>query len=116
MADDVPIRVEFTKEFKRNLRFLSKKYRNVRSDIEPIIAEIQKGKFVGDQIPKTGDSVIYKVRVRNRDTKKGKSGGYRIIYFLENEQKVILLTIYSKTKQSDISPEKIQSILKKSAH
>ncbi|MFP4308476.1 MAG: type II toxin-antitoxin system RelE/ParE family toxin, partial [Desulfococcaceae bacterium] len=105
-----------TKEFKRNLRFLSKKYRNVRSDIEPIIGEIQKRNFIGDQIPKTGNFVIYKVRVRNRDTKKGKSGGYRIIYFLETEEKVIFLTIYSKAEKSDISLEKIRSILKKSIH
>ncbi|QTA91752.1 hypothetical protein [Desulfonema magnum] len=45
--------VEFTPEFKRNLRSLAKKYRHIRSDIQPVIDQIQKGDFVGDQIPKT---------------------------------------------------------------
>jgi mRNA-degrading endonuclease RelE of RelBE toxin-antitoxin system len=30
--------VQFTPEFKRNLRTLAKKYRHIRNDIEPVIA------------------------------------------------------------------------------
>ena len=112
MGDDRPIHIEITKEFKRNLRTLSKKYRNIRSDIEPVVEKIQKGQFVGDRIQKTGHFNVYKVRARNRDNRKGKRGGYRIIYFVENDRKVILVTLYSKTEQSDISAEKIQRILK----
>jgi mRNA-degrading endonuclease RelE of RelBE toxin-antitoxin system len=112
MGDDRPIHIEITKEFKRNLRTLSKKYRNIRSDIEPVVEKIQKGQFVGDRSPKTGHLNVYKVRARNRDIRKGKSGGYRIIYFVENDRKVTLVTLYSKTEQSDISAEKIQRILK----
>lgn len=33
-----PVQVKFTDEFKRRLRTLSKKYRGVRSDIQPTIA------------------------------------------------------------------------------
>jgi mRNA-degrading endonuclease RelE of RelBE toxin-antitoxin system len=31
------VRVEFTPEFKRNLRALSKKYRHIRSDVQPVL-------------------------------------------------------------------------------
>ena len=79
--------VEFTPEFKRNLRTQVKKYRNIRSDVQPVIEQIQKGNFVGDQIPRTGDNTIFKVRVRNRDIRKDKSAGYRLIYYMKTEKK-----------------------------
>ena len=109
---DHSISVEFTPEFKRNLRKLSKKYRNIRSDVQPVIEKIQKGGFAGDQIPKTGDYTIFKVRVRNRDVSKGKSAGYRLIYYGKSEENVILITTYSKSEQSDISSDQIRKILK----
>jgi hypothetical protein len=37
------IQIGFTPEFKRSLRMLAKKYRHIRSDIEPIIDQLQKG-------------------------------------------------------------------------
>lgn len=103
--------VFFTHEFKRNLRQLAKKYRRIQKDIEPILADIQTGNLPGDQIP--GVTVeIYKARARNSDSARGKSGGYRIIYQKKEEGIVILITIYSKTEQSDISANEIQAILK----
>lgn len=48
------IEVTFTPEFKRNLRGLAKKYPHIRSDVQPIIEQIQRGKFVGDKVQGTG--------------------------------------------------------------
>ena len=107
------IEVQFTPEFKRNLRALSKKYRNIRLDIQPVLEQIMKGNFVGDKIPQTGDYTILKVRVRNRDIRKGKSAGYRLIYYVKTEKNSILITIYSKTEKSNITPDQIRRILKK---
>lgn len=104
------VQVEFTPEFKRSLRTLSKKYRHVRSDIQPVIEQLQTGKFVGDQIPRTR-YVVFKIRIKNRDIQKGKSGGYRLIYHVKTPTKVILVTLYSKADQVDISPEQIRQIL-----
>ncbi|MBA4379969.1 MAG: addiction module antitoxin [Anaerolinea sp.] len=102
--------LEFTPEFKRNLRILSRKYRHIRSDIDPLLAELQEGITPGDQV--TGmDFVVFKTRVKNRDAQKGKSGGYRIIYYLAVPERIILVTIYSKTEQSDISTSQIRRIL-----
>ena len=104
------IKIAFTPEFKRNLRSLSKKYRHIRSDIAPVIEELKKGNFVGDQVPRTSYT-IFKVRVKNRDIGKGKSAGYRVIYYLKTKSSVILVTIYSKTEQSDVAPNKIRRIV-----
>ena len=65
--------------FKRNLRILAKKYRQIRYDIQPIIEQLQAGNFLGNQIPRT-DYTVFKVRVKNNDRQKGKSSGYRLIY------------------------------------
>ena len=108
--------VEFTPEFKRNLRTLARKYGHIRDDIEPIILQIKEGGLPGKQISGIGHKV-YKVRAANRDSLKGKSGGYRIIYYIHYIQpltKIILITIYSKTDQADISASQIRNIINES--
>jgi len=107
---DSLIDVAFTAEFKRNLRALAKKYHHIRSDVQPVIEQLQHGELVGDQVPGTGYTV-FKVRVRNRDVSRGKSGGYRVVYYLKTTSNIILITIYSKTEQSDVSAAKIQRVI-----
>lgn len=46
--------------------------------------------------------------------KKGKSGGYRLIYQVESPTSILLLTIYSKSEREDISTTEIQAILAES--
>jgi mRNA-degrading endonuclease RelE of RelBE toxin-antitoxin system len=111
MQNRQTIRIEFTPEFKRNLRALSKKYHHIRSDIQPIIDQIQTGQFIGDRIAGT-NYLIFKVRAINKDISKGKSSGYRIIYQIEKPNQVVLTAIYSKLDQSDISIDKICQILR----
>lgn len=102
--------VFFTGEFKRNLRQLAKKYRRIKQDIQPVLTDLENGATPGDQIPGVS-FIVYKVRARSSDTTKGKSGGYRIIYQHTPQDAIILITIYSKTEQSDILPHEIQSII-----
>jgi mRNA-degrading endonuclease RelE of RelBE toxin-antitoxin system len=109
-SESPQVQVEFTPEFKRNLRALSKKYRHIRSDVQPAIEQLQAGEFVGDRIPRT-QYVVFKVRVRNSDIPKGKSAGYRLIYQVKTPSLAVLVTIYSKLDQADISAEQIRRIL-----
>lgn len=69
------------------------------------------GETPGDQIQGLGYT-IYKVRVRNTDAKRDKSGGYRIIYYLQTADNVLLVTIYSKAEQSDIGTEEVLCIIR----
>jgi mRNA-degrading endonuclease RelE of RelBE toxin-antitoxin system len=103
------IDVQFTPEFKRNLRTLAKKYRHIRDDVDPVIEALQAGEILGDQIPGVGYT-LFKVRVRNQDSARGKSGGYRVIYYLRTSTNIIMVTIYSKTEQADISAAQIRRI------
>ncbi len=54
---------------------------------------------------------VVKVRIKNSNTQKGKSAGYRLIYQVESLTNVLLLTIYSKSDRHDISPTEILDIL-----
>jgi hypothetical protein len=54
---------------------------------------------------------VFKVRAKNSDARKGKSGGYRLIYYIKSGSEVVLVTVYSKTEQADIAPEDIRQII-----
>lgn len=105
------VHVEYTPELKRNLRALAKKYRHVRSDVQPVIDRLQAGDTIGDQVPRT-DYTIFKVRIQNSDIQKGKRSGYRLIYYRKTRTMIVLVTVYSKLDQGDISAEQIRRILR----
>jgi len=105
-----PVEVQFTPEFKRNIRQLSKKYRRIKTDVQSLLDELGQGQTPGDQIPGV-QYEVFKVRVRNSDSGKGKSGGYRVIYQRTTGGAIILITIYSKTEQEDIAPADIRQII-----
>jgi mRNA-degrading endonuclease RelE of RelBE toxin-antitoxin system len=105
-----PVEVVFTPEFKRNLRQLAKKYRQIKTDVQSLLDELTLGQTPGDQLPGIHHTV-FKVRVKNSDSRKGKSGGYRIIYQRVRDGLIVLVTIYSKTEQTDITPEEIRQII-----
>ncbi|MEA5452386.1 type II toxin-antitoxin system RelE/ParE family toxin [Leptolyngbya sp. CCNP1308] len=105
-----PIEIEVSSDFKRNLRALAKRYRHIRADLEPLLAQLQAEDCPGDQISGIAYAV-FKVRLRNTDAQRGKSGGYRVIYYLKTKTKIILVTIYSKSDQGDISDRTICQII-----
>ena len=102
--------LQYTEAFKRQLRRLGRKYRRIRHDITSILDQLSAGEYPGDQISGTGYT-LYKMRAPNRDAQRGTSGGYRIIYYLQTEEDILLVAIYSKTEQSDISAEEIRKIM-----
>jgi mRNA-degrading endonuclease RelE of RelBE toxin-antitoxin system len=55
---------------------------------------------------------VFKVRLKNSNIQKGKSAGYRVIYYVKTKTSVVLVTIYSKSDTSDIENTAIEKILK----
>ncbi|MHC5734684.1 type II toxin-antitoxin system RelE/ParE family toxin [Nostoc sp.] len=104
--------VRFTPPFKRRLKTLTKRYRQIQIDIQPIIDQLQAGNFIGDQIYGI-DLTVFKVRAKNSDIPTGKSGGYRVIYQVVSPEFVLLLLIYAKSDQADVSLEEIENAIKK---
>ena len=104
------IDIYYTKEFKRNIRKLSRKYRHIKSDVQSVINDLKRNNTPGDKIPNIGYTV-YKMRVKNSDISKGKRSGYRLIYYIKLKSEIILVTIYSKSEQGDIPLDKLKKII-----
>jgi mRNA-degrading endonuclease RelE of RelBE toxin-antitoxin system len=102
--------VLITLPFKRRFKDLSKRYRKIQADIQPIVDDLQSGKIVGDQITGT-DFTVFKVRAKNSDIPTGKSGGYRIIYQLISPECIYLLLIYAKSDRGDITVAEIEDAI-----
>ena len=112
LTDDAPlVEIQLTSEFQRKLKALAKKYRKIQTDLQPILEQLQIGAFLGNQIPDIG-FVVIKVRLKNSDSQKGKSGDYRLIYWIVSPEVIVLLDIYSKSDQSDIEVDEIRQIIK----
>lgn len=105
-----PVELRYTPEFKRNLRQLAKRYRRIQSDLEPLLRSLAGGQVPGDQVPGVQHEV-FKARVPNSDTRKGSSGGYRVVYQRTAESAIVLVPLYSKLEQADISPHQIREIV-----
>ena len=45
-----PVQVTFTPEFKRNLRQLAKKYRHIKTNLQPVLDQLAEGSTPGDQV------------------------------------------------------------------
>lgn len=46
MPNEQPsVLIDLTPEYKQNLRYLSKSFRNIRSDVQPIIEQLQQRNF-----------------------------------------------------------------------
>ncbi len=63
----------------------------------------------GDVIPRTGG--VRKLRVAAKG--RGKSGGYRLIYYFYNDKNpVLLFTIYGKNEKSDLTRQEEKELYK----
>jgi mRNA-degrading endonuclease RelE of RelBE toxin-antitoxin system len=105
-----PIQILLTPRFKKDLSQLAKRYRSIRKDLESLISQLQAGEIIGDRIAGLNYQV-FKVRLKNSDIQKGKSAGYRVLYYLKTNTTIILVTIYSKSDLSDIQNQVIEEII-----
>ena len=94
-------------EFKKDVKKLFKKYRSIKSDILELIERLEKDYTIGIDL----GSNLYKIKVKNSDI-GGKSGGYRVIYYTKlANNKIYLLTIFSKTKKENIDIKSLKPII-----
>lgn len=105
-----PIQIDLTPRFQKDLRALAKRFRQVRLDLQPLIDQLQAGELPGDRVAGV-TYTVYKVRLKNSDVQKGKSGGYRVIYYVKMANKIILATIYSKSDLEDVDTEVIKDAI-----
>ena len=111
-TEDKPVQVVLSEIFLKDIKDLAKSYRSVRKDILPLIERLSDGEIIGDRL-KGFDYPIYKVRVKNSNNQKGASGGYRVIYYIQTSDLIILTNIYSKSDYENIDDDSIEKSIKK---
>jgi mRNA-degrading endonuclease RelE of RelBE toxin-antitoxin system len=106
----MPTTVNIPPQFEKDLKQLRRKYPAVTTEVRKLVVQLENDERPGDRVPNVGYEV-YKVRLPNPSARRGTSGGFRVIYYVQLVDSIILLTLYSKTEQSDISPEAIRQVL-----
>jgi len=101
-------KIEATQRFKKELKALAKKYKKIKNDYANLLDALEKNPTLGTPL----GNDCYKIRIANSSVPTGKSGGFRIITLVRiQKEKIILLTIYSKTQKENISDEELNLIL-----
>jgi mRNA-degrading endonuclease RelE of RelBE toxin-antitoxin system len=96
------INISSIQHFEKSLKALAKHFRQVTKEVKNLVLQLESGEVVGDKVPNLGYDV-YKVRLANPDAQRGKSGGFRIIYYIHTLERILLLDIYSKTDQENVT-------------
>lgn len=106
----MPVRVVISDAFKKDARTLAKRFPQIERDIEPLVDQLLNGETPGAQISGVGFTV-FKARVKSSDRQSGKSGGYRVIYYLKTAACIYLVAIYSKTRQDNIDSKSLRRLI-----
>jgi mRNA-degrading endonuclease RelE of RelBE toxin-antitoxin system len=94
--------------FERQLKRLLKKYPSLLKDLTTLSEELKDNPTMGVLL----GNDCYKIRMAISSKGRGKSGGARVITYCYIEQtSVVLLSIYDKSEQSNISDNEILELL-----
>ena len=107
------VTINFLPEFLRLAKPLRKKYASFEKDFLLFLDELESNPFMGIPL----GSGVRKVRLAIMSKGKGKSAGARILTYSINSESdteisVTLLSIYDKSKISNVSNEYIASLIK----
>jgi len=99
-----------TPPFEKDLKLLAKKYPSIKNDLAELASQLLKepkmGKALGND--------CYKIRMAITSKGKGKSGGARVITFVQIvETTIFLLSIYDKADAANISDKVLKERLKR---
>lgn len=106
----MPTTVDTHPTFRKRTRRLRRRFPSLHIDLRPLFQRLRNDERPGQRVPGVGYTV-FKVRLPNRAARRGKSGGFRVIYYVQFRDRVVLLTIYSKTDDTDISVGEIRQLV-----
>ncbi|WP_316806577.1 type II toxin-antitoxin system RelE/ParE family toxin [Pedobacter agri] len=101
------IKIIYSPIFIKKAKQLKKKHLSLVSDLTQLESILITN-------PKTGTNLgngIFKIRLAIKSKGKGKSGGYRVITYLQTEDEITMIYIYDKSEEATISKQDIQKII-----
>jgi mRNA-degrading endonuclease RelE of RelBE toxin-antitoxin system len=94
--------------FRRESKYLYKKYISLANEVAELIEELKKNPQMGTPIGRSCYKICLKISSKNT----GKSGGARVITYVYVEGKTVtLLSIYDKSEQENILDAEIKKRL-----
>lgn len=97
-------------DFDSDLEELKKKFPNAEGDVRKALDEARDGRNRLYPIPLYRGLV--KIRAGSTDQNKGKSGGFRVVYFNGTKGKC-LVAVYAKSQCEDLPRAELNRLLKK---
>lgn len=108
-----------TANFERAFKKLYRKYRSLLNDLTKLEEELTSNPYIGTSL---GDDA-YKIRLAVKSKNRGKSGGLRVITYVEmdiiimegeedEQYDVYLLAIYDKSDTETITKSEILKLIK----
>ncbi len=97
-----------TQVFLKDVKALKKKYRNIVTDIDDLVSILKQNPATGTSLGKN----LYKIRLRSRDKRTGKRGGFRVIYYFSFRENIYLVKIYSKNIDDNFVRKELENIMK----
>ncbi len=99
--------------FDKQVKALNKKYPSLKGDLTELCKTLVDNPTAGTLL----FDDVYKIRMSIKSKNKGKSGGARVIYFnifaqRNDRNEIVLLSIYDKSEQDNITNKQIQNALK----
>lgn len=110
----MPTTVEIGNTFNRQLRRLARKHPSLADTVDQLIVQLESDARPGAKLTGLGYQV-FKVRLPNRSARRGKSGGFRVIYQEKSGRLVLLLLVYSKTERADIPNDVIIRVIEETS-
>lgn len=105
------ITFDYTPEFLKSAKVLSKRYRSFADDLKTLRDEIIENPTMGDDL----GNGLRKLRMSIKSKGKGKRGGARVITLTvivdESQLRVTFLYAYDKSDLPNVSTKKIKQIL-----
>lgn len=104
-------------EFRKEIERLTKKKRffSLPAQIGELFEKFKRGQIEGDRIKHIETPVacdVYKLRLPNSDAKVGKSNGYRVIYLVVTEAKIIVfMVLYYKKEYASVPDDYIDGLI-----
>ena len=102
------MRIETTRRFLRDAKYLIKKYPSFKSDLANQFDNLLEDPHQGESLGRG----CYKVRIAITSKGKGKSGGARLITYVRIQHGIIsLLTIYDKSDKENLGDDELDDLL-----
>jgi mRNA-degrading endonuclease RelE of RelBE toxin-antitoxin system len=104
MSYKIILTPNFQKEFKK----LSKKYPSLKADLIELSNSLLERPVQGDEVFKN----CYKIRFAIKSKGRGKSGGGRLINYIQIAgEKIYFLSVYDKSEKETVSDQDIKRLL-----